>query len=231
MTRTLAALTQDLRPMGDQGIMVVFGEEISPECHREVVAAEKAVMASNLPGVTETIPAYAALYVGYDALATDFATLRDALLNLSLPQTDAETGKVWTVPICYDPEFAPDLEEVANWAGKNVDDVISAHLESLYRVYMFGFAPGYAYLGGSLPEIQVPRRDAPRQGIPKGSVMIAGPQCLMCPLVMPSGWSVIGRTPMDLLARDAMPPSPFNIGDEVRFTRISRSDYDAVTRA
>jgi inhibitor of KinA len=50
--------------------------------------------------------------------------------------------------------------------------------------------------------------------------MIAGPQCLITTLPMPTGWWVIGRTPLRVLDADAEQPFLFDPGDRVRFTRI-----------
>ncbi len=91
---------------------------------------------------------------------------------------------------------------------------------------MFGFAPGYAYLGGVPPEIQVPRKPAPVRGIPKGRVIIAGPQCIIQTQTMPTGWWVIGHSPFRVFDARANEPFTFAIGDSVRFQRIDRGELD-----
>ena len=86
---------------------------------------------------------------------------------------------------------------------------------------MYGFAPGYAYLGGVPDPIQVPRKPVPLRDVPAGSVIIAGPQCLITTLTMPTGWSIIGRSPTRVLTDDPDHPFLFDIGDRVMFERIS----------
>jgi inhibitor of KinA len=96
---------------------------------------------------------------------------------------------------------------------------------------MYGFAPGFAYLSGVPAAIQVPRKPSATRGIASGSVLMAGPQCLVTTLVMPTGWSVIGRSPTRILDPDSPSPFLFEVGDSVRFVRIDRARYDALCGA
>jgi inhibitor of KinA len=102
--------------------------------------------------------------------------------------------------------------------------VIAAHLGGRYRVYMYGFAPGYAYLGGVAPEIQVPRRTSPVRDVPAGSVIIAGPQCIVTTVTMPTGWWIIGRSPVRIFRPEATDPFLLDVGAEVRFVQISTAE-------
>ena len=225
MTRPLP----EIKPVGDTGLLLRFGDRISDDIHDQVLAAERLMDGNKIPGLGERIPSYAALYVSYDVDVISYADAREALLALDWQHASASgmPNKSWDIPICFDPEFAFDLQGVADLGGVTPGEAQAALLRSQFKVYMFGFAPGYAYLGGTDTTIQVPRKAAPRRDIPKGSVMIAGPQCLICPLVMPSGWHVIGRTPFDLLDRDGAQPSPLSVGDRLRFVEVDRIDYEA----
>jgi inhibitor of KinA len=64
------------------------------------------------------------------------------------------------------------------------------------------------------------------RGIPAGSVIVAGPQCLVTTIDMPTGWSVIGRSPTRVLRPEADQPFLFDPGDRVVFERIDRAAYD-----
>jgi Carboxyltransferase domain, subdomain C and D len=72
---------------------------------------------------------------------------------------------------------------------------MAAHLQGDYSVYRYGFAPGYAYLGGAPEPIQLPRKSAAVRDVAAGSVLITGPQCLVTTLTMLSGWWNIGHSP------------------------------------
>jgi inhibitor of KinA len=93
---------------------------------------------------------------------------------------------------------------------------------------MYGFAPGYAYLTGVPDAIRRPRKAAPVRAVPAGSVIIAGGQCLVTTLTMPTGWWVIGRSPTRILTGEVQRPFLFDVGDRVRFRRISAADMAAM---
>ena len=130
------------------------------------------------------------------------------------------------VPVCYDSALGPDLEDVAAFGACSVDDVIELHTKRTYRVYMVGFIPGFAYLAEVDERIARPRRTAPRTAVPAGSVAIAGGQTGIYPKVTPGGWNIVGRTPLKPYDPDRGEPFLFRVGDEVRFTPMTRDAFD-----
>ena len=136
------------------------------------------------------------------------------------------TPRQFEIPVCYDPPYAPDLETVAKASGLSPEAVIAAHLGSTLRVYMYGFAPGYAYLGGLAPEIRLPRRTTPVRDVPAGSVIIAGQQCIVTTFIMATGWWIIGRSPARLFLPEQEEPVLFGVGDEVRFVRVGPEELE-----
>lgn len=217
--------TARFQPVGDCGILLRFGDSIDLKTHKRVMSADQAIRAAGLAGVTELTPSYAALLVGYDPLKTDYQSLMRDISLLKPESTTNTTAKKWTVPVCYDAEFAPDLPAVAEQTGMSDDAVINAHLESLYHIYMYGFAPGYAYLGGVKGQIQLPRKSEPVRDIPAGAVMIAGPQCIVTTITMPTGWWIIGRSDYPIFRPDDDNPFPMSVGDEIRFERVKYDDF------
>jgi KipI family sensor histidine kinase inhibitor len=125
------------------------------------------------------------------------------------------------IPTFYGGTYGPDIEFVAAHSGLSVDDVIARHSEMTYTVYMLGFAPGFAYLGGLPEELVAPRLPTPRQAVPAGSVGIAGAQTGVYPIETPGGWRLIGRTLIALFDPTADPPALLRPGDRVRFAPIS----------
>jgi inhibitor of KinA len=212
-----------MRPVGDQGLLVEFGDRIDETVHACVLAFDEALRASPFEGFTESVPAYASVFVGYDPLVTDRARVgahAERLLENLAPA--AGHDRVIEVEVCYDEPFAPDLGPVAERLGLSKEAVIAAHLEGDYKVFMYGFAPGYAYLGGVPPAMHLPRKTAPVRNVPAGSVIIAGPQCLVTTITMPTGWWIVGRSPTRILSPEADNPFLFDVGDRVRFRRIDR---------
>ncbi|MFD2334473.1 5-oxoprolinase subunit PxpB [Cohnella sp. GCM10020058] len=136
------------------------------------------------------------------------------------------TPRVTEIPVCYGGELGPDLPEVAAAHGLSEQEVIEIHASADYLVYMLGFAPGFAYLGGLPQRIATPRRPTPRLSIPAGTVGIAGDQTGVYPIATPGGWQLIGKTPEPLFLPDATPPTLLRAGDIVRFRPISREEFD-----
>jgi len=218
-----------LLPVGDVGIMMKFSDSITDEASSIVHSADAAVHRARIPGVTETVPSYASLFVGFDPLVTDFENLSACLnaLDIRISQ-DARQIASWDVPICYEEPHGPDLMTLSERLELDSEAIIDAHLSGDYRVSMYGFAPGYAYMRGVPEAIQIPRKDRPVNDVPAGSVIITGPQCLVTTLTMPTGWWVIGYSPFLFLRRSSENQFPIPVGSRIRFQRVSASELLAL---
>ena len=187
---------------GDTAFTVEFGNEISPAINGRVMALHAAIgdatEAGRLKGVVETVPTMRSLMVCYDPMATSRAELQpriDALIARGL-SAGMKSRKV-TIPCCYDdPEFAPDLKEVAERTKKKPEEVITSHLASPFKVYVLGFMPGLAYIAGLEKSLYLPRRSQPRVRVPRSTVAIAMDMTTIYPFESPGGWHLIGRTPL-----------------------------------
>jgi KipI family sensor histidine kinase inhibitor len=221
---------------GDTAFSVEFGNEISPEINGRVMALHAAIgqatKAGQLAGVVETVPSMRALMVCYDPMATSRATLEPEIEDLiarGLP-TGMKTRKV-TIPCCYDdPEFAPDLKEIAERTKKKAEDVIALHLASRFTVYVLGFMPGLAYIAGLEKSLYLPRRSQPRVRVPRSTVAIAMDMTTIYPFESPGGWHLIGRTPLWMFDQRREQPVFLAPGDSLSFQRIDRKTYDRVAR-
>jgi KipI family sensor histidine kinase inhibitor len=118
------------------------------------------------------------------------------------------------IPVTYD---GPDLAEVARLTGLDKDEVVAAHTGTPWRVAFGGFAPGFAYLVGGDPRLQVPRRDSPRTKVPSGAVGLAGEFSGVYPRESPGGWQLIGTTDLPMWDIDRDPPALLAAGATVRF--------------
>lgn len=219
------------RPVADYGLLVIFSEHISEEAHAWVIALDKALGVVPLQGVIETVPALVNLLVTFDPLVTDHEDV-EAGVHLALTDLEPQSaqGVARSVLVCYEAPFAQDLDAVAQATGLSAEAVINAHLAGDYHVLMYGFSPGYAYLSGVTPDIQVPRKPAALRDVAAGSVIVAGPQCLVTTLLMPTGWSIIGRSPTPILTGDPDHPFLFDVGDSVTFQRIDRTTFDRLRK-
>jgi KipI family sensor histidine kinase inhibitor len=204
---------------------VQFGEEIDPALNARVLALD-AKVGEGLPGVVETVPTYRSLLVHYDPTATDFHTLGDRLLALAADLPEAATeGRLWRVPVVYGGEFGIDLESVAAHHGITAAELIRRHSAPVYRVYMMGFLPGFAYLGGLDPTLAISRRENPRLKTPAGTISIGGIQALVASIEAPSGWHLLGRTPMRGFMPNRDPVFLLDAGDRVKFEPTPASEW------
>jgi inhibitor of KinA len=214
------------RPVADDALLVSFADEISDAAHARVVALDQAIAEAAPAGVVETVPALVNLLVCFDVMKTDHAAVEATVRGLLRePEKLGLEGTTRRVAVCYETPFGPDLDAVARATGLGKEAVINAHLAGDYHVLMYGFAPGYAYMAGVLDAIRVPRKPAPVRDVPAGSVIIAGSQCLVTTQKMPTGWSIIGRSPTPILTGKTDRPFLFDVGDRVVFERIDLDTF------
>jgi KipI family sensor histidine kinase inhibitor len=223
-------------PCGDAALAVEFGSTIDPRLNAKVLALDARLGATTegvpkVPGVVETVPTYRSLLVHYDPVVIGFEALSSALVALceDLPDEPA-VGRLWRIPVVYGGAFGIDLAEVADRHGLTQSQVIDRHAAPIYRVYMIGFVPGYAYLGGLDPVLATPRRETPRTNVPAGTISIGGIQAVVASIEAPSGWHLLGRTPVRNFMPNRNPNFLIEAGDRVRFESIDAARWDALDR-
>ena len=219
-------------PVGDTGLLASFEQRIAQSVGAAVAALNTRVAAAAIPGVVETVPAFASLLIFYDPLVTEYDAVADAVQKLAqAPGSDtaAGEGRLVEIPVCYGGTFGPDLPFVAEHAGLTEKEVIELHAGREYRIYMLGFLPGFPYLGGLDERLFTPRLGTPRTAIPAGSVGIGGEQTGIYPIASPGGWQLIGRTPLKLFD-PAAGMLPYAAGDRIRFTPITKAEFNALAQ-
>ncbi|MBZ9798432.1 5-oxoprolinase subunit B family protein [Mesorhizobium sp. ES1-4] len=213
---------------GEAAIVVEFGTVVDPLINGRVLALDRKLSGLGLIGVRELVPTYRSLMVQYDPLVLPRYALCETIADLvsSLDETElSNPGKLWVLPCCYDPSFGEDLDEVAALTGLARDEVISSHAGAQYRVYMYGFAPAYCYLGGLAERLSIPRRQRPRPPHAAGAVLIGGGLASITTFAMPTGWYVLGRTPVKLYDPRRSDPFLVRPGDSVKFSPISPDEF------
>ena len=210
-----------------------FGDKLDLEMNQSLQALAAALRARSLPWIRDVVPALCGIAVHFDPyhpeLPVSVLEYFEALLQEAFKTASKfeDTGRVVEVPVCYDPVFALDVEEVSSLTKVAMQDVQKLHATSKHRVLMVGFSPGQPYIGGLDPKLSVPRRPTPRTVMPAGSVAIANAQTAVYPYETPGGWSIIGRTPVKVFDPERDPPSLFAPGDRVRFFAVSRIEFES----
>ena len=232
-----------IEPLGDAAVILRVGEaRISPaQALPQLLAIQHQLQRAAIPGVTEVTTASTTVAVFYDPVVIHdeaggidsvFDWLQGRILEVlsgvSLRDNSVKLpARLVEIPVCYAPEFAPDLAEVARQAQLANAEVVRRHSAVEYVVQCIGFTPGFPYLGGLPPELVTPRRARPRSHVPAGSVAIGGSQAGIYPLPSPGGWNVIGRTPLQLFSVKREEPALLRAGDRVRFHPISAEEFHA----
>ena len=143
---------------GEAALVVEFGRSIEPEIHNRVLALDAALGKRALPGVVELVPTIRSLMIHYDPLVIDRAALIDAVRGIETGAAETKPARRWTVPCCYDPQFGEDIATIAEQLRMTPERVVALHSGATYRAYMYGFLPGFCYLGGLPKELTVARR-------------------------------------------------------------------------
>jgi KipI family sensor histidine kinase inhibitor len=226
-----APLVPRYLPAGDAALTVELGQAISPAISEAVARLDTAIGAAAIPGVVETVPTYRSLMVHFDPLVIAPNALIERLKALAVDDAaGAAPARRLIVPVRYGDEAGMDLEEVAKRHQITTDEVIRLHSSGDYRVYMIGFSPGFTYLGGLPEPIHTPRRENPRLRTPARAISIGGVQAAVGALAIPSGWHMLGQTPLRGFDPRRAEPFLFQVGDHVRFVPVARPEFERLDK-
>ena len=200
-------------PLGDAALLAELGTRLDTALNTRAIALAAALKKRR--DVRQAVAGYASVTVHFDPDHTTHEVLAAAIKRLASKRPAmAEPGRLHRIPVVYD---GPDIEAVAAQLNLTPAKIADLHTRPIYRVFLVGFVPGWAYLGPLPEELELPRRHVPRTQVPAGSVAIAGRQTGIYPLPSPGGWHLIGRTSVKLFLPDSDPPSLFRAGDRVKF--------------
>ena len=202
------------------------------ELNRSLQALAVAIRVRGVPWIRDVVPALCGIALHFDPFHPG---LPDVVLDASRELLEEcfksaskfeDSGRTVEVPVCYEPFFALDIEDVAAATKLSAQNIQKLHTSAQHWVLMVGFSPGQPYIGGLDPKLSIPRRATPRTRMPMGAVAIANAQTAVYPYETPGGWSIIGRTPLRVFDPAREPASLFAPGDRVRFVSIARIEFD-----
>ncbi|MBB6238361.1 inhibitor of KinA [Pedobacter sp. AK013] len=224
--------------LSEKSVTITFGTAIDNDLLALITDFNRLLLQNPFSGLITTVPAYATLTVFFDPLSVMLSDLPgevcfekvSAHLN-KIAQTKREKSKLiankLVIPVCYGGDFGRDLLTVARTNKLTEAEVIDIHTAGEYVVFMIGFVPGFAYMGGMDARLSTPRKEVPDAKIPTGSVGIAGNQTGIYPMETPGGWQVIGRTPLKMFNVNRLQPSLLKGGDTVVFKAIDINEFNA----
>ena len=206
-----------IHPLGDTALVAELGSRLDTALNTRAIALAAALQKRR--DVRRAMAGHGTVTVQFDPDQVSLDALTAAIRRLATRRPPVEEpGRLHRIPVVYD---GPDLEEVARERGLTPSQVVEIHLRPIYRVFLVGFVPGWAYMGPLADALVLPRRATPRTQVPAGSVAIAGQETGIYPLVSPGGWHLIGRTSVRLFLPDSDPPSLFRTGDRVKFFALA----------
>jgi len=215
-------------PLSDSAITIDFGNVIDENINDIVMQLYQNCTKNAFVGMKEAMPAYASLTIFYDVFSvrrnytsykSAFAFVEDFLIKsyINIVKKENFEKRIVEIPVVYDGE---DLSYVADYHQISEAQVIELHSSPIFRVYMMGFLPGFAYMGGLDALIATPRKSTPRTKVHAGSVGIAGNQTGIYPSESPGGWQLIGRTELQLYTPNAAEITLLKAGDLVKFIAL-----------
>lgn len=209
-------------------IRFAFNEEISKQSFLSVHQFNRFIRKALTHMIVETVPGYYTVtvflkkryFLNLEELVEQWSHYQIALFK----EHQSITRNL-KIPICYDEEFALDMERVMEYTNLSYKEIISLHTSKSYAVHLVGFLPGFPYLGELDQRLHVPRLEKPRKLVNASSVGIGGYQTGIYPIDSPGGWNIIGKTPNALFNVRNDKPTLFQVGDLVTFFEIPKQEY------
>jgi len=213
-----------IEPAGDSAVIAILGDVIDLATVRRVWSVAALARERFGDAALDVVGAYASVLVRFDPARLDLAI---ALACLRGCAQEGEERIVLTprrirVGVCFGEDHGVDLQDTAAEVGTSAKEYVRTLCAAQFHVAFLGFIAGFPYLLGLPPELGAPRRPAPRDRVPAGSVAVAGTQCGIYPTASPGGWRLIGTTSAAIFDPAHEPPALFAPGDEVRFAAVSR---------
>lgn len=210
--------------ISERSLRISYGNIFSHKSYQQLLYIRQHLL--SLDAITEAVIGYTTLTVYFDPFHFTHEELESIISELIKEDKTVQlAGEHIKIPVCYEGEYAPDIEEVANYHRMTIEDVIEYHCRKSYEVLFLGFAPGFPFLSEIDARLATPRRINPRRNVVRGSVGIAGKQTGIYPSDSPGGWQIIGRTPINLLPMHKDQATLLKAGDSIEFYPISQQEY------
>ena len=178
--------------------------------------------------ILEVIKGYNSLLVNFKESIKDY-NLVCYFLNKTYrdkEKKESENKFIWEIPICYDLKFAKDMSLYSEKIGLSQEEIVKLHSSKIYFLHMYGFLPGFMYLGGMDNKLAIKRKEIPDRKILKGSVAIGGNQTGIYPSESPGGWYVIGNSPLNIFNISKLnEPVEIPVGSYIKFISVSPDQY------
>ncbi|MGK3647134.1 5-oxoprolinase subunit B family protein [Pseudarthrobacter enclensis] len=214
---------------GDAAVRAIVSGADKIAVWKRVHALAAALDSWEVPGIKGLAPTYDSVLVEFDPIAVSHSSLKHTVKMVEASLAGSDFGSnpaTFRVPVVYGGEHGPDLEAVASQLGMTPEELIRRHSANPYTVRCFGAPAGSPMMDG--PELPQPvaRLGQPRLKVPSRSVAIAGKQAIIIALEAPSGWPLIGQTPVEIVDPVGDQLTPYQPGDRFIFEPIDSSKWN-----
>ena len=208
-------------------ILIEWKSIIDENILHDIIRFKSCIENKYVKDKVEVINTYNSLLIIYGYTIDNVNDKVLSLKSLYFNQNEAIVVEpsLWKIPVCYDCEFAIDLNEFSVKKELSESEIIKRHSQVVYTVFFIGFLPGFLYLGGLDSTLNLDRKTTPSLNVKKGSVAIGGNQTGIYPQDSPGGWYIIGNSPIELFNRNQNPPCFIKAGDKIKFHPITISEY------
>lgn len=222
-------MLKKITTIGDSAIMCDFGETVDLATNSEVIKLfnyiKNIAEEKKLEGLLNYTPSYNKLLICFDLEKINSNKIIETIKSIDLSRIPEDLKKkTHIIPICYDEEFALDLKLMEKKLNLNFSEIVKAHSETSFFVYMIGFIPGHPYMGDMDKKLHLSRIPTPRLRVPKGSIGLAEKFCNAYTFEAPGGWNIIGKTPLEFFNIKKNKPSILSPGDTVKFESIKKTE-------
>ncbi|MEM0933474.1 MAG: 5-oxoprolinase subunit PxpB [Bacteroidota bacterium] len=219
-----------IKPFGAKAILVEWPQQVDHAILNDILLFVDTLKNQDSSSSWEWVPAYNSVTLIWRSRERmDFEASKrfiEQLYKNRNPQSEKRKHTIWKLPVCYEAEFATDIETSAHTLGISPYELIEQHTSNRYTVFGIGFLPGFMYLGGLPESLHIPRRKEPRLHVVKGSVGLAGKQTGIYPQDSPGGWHIIGNCPIPIFDASKEKPCFASVGDKIQFHTITKAEYD-----
>jgi len=215
-----------LKAASDRSILIEFDSKISEDTHKKIKFYSDLLLDSYKDKIEGLSPSYSSILIRMkdNIVIKDMINKLKKILKKKVPIKSNQSNTI-KIPVCYDDEFAPDMQRIISYTGYSKDEIVLRHTAANYLVYFIGFSPGFPYIGGMDHSLETPRLNTPRTIVPAGAVAIGGNQTGIYPIASPGGWNIIGRTCYTIFDWQNIGECILNIGSKIEFYSISKNEY------
>lgn len=217
-------------PYGDSALMISLANVTAEERQAGSRRLRDILWEVRPYGLVDIVAGIDSLLVEFDCLQVSHEqlsqTIRLAAAGHSLNgDTPVGAARQFVIPVVVTADYAPDLQDVADELGISTDEVLARLEASELSINLLASAMAPMMGPVQFPG-QVSRCREPRTNVDSGSVMVAGTSAIIQPFPGPTGWKVIGRTPLTICDINEDPATSYKPGDQVRFKIVPDSEWE-----